>query len=196
MPKVSQDHLASRRGEILDGARRCFAAHGYEGATVRRLEEQIGLSRGAIFHHFHDKETLFLAVATDDAADMAAVVAEQGLVQVMRDMLRADSTTERAGWLSTQIEVSRRIRTDPDFARRWSRRSEAIGTATRARLQRQADAGVLRRDVPITVLQQLLELVHDGIVLHIGMGLPQDSLGAALDVIEESVRARRTDSSP
>ena len=42
MPKVSEDHLAARRAQILDGARRCFAEHGYEGATVRRLEEAIG----------------------------------------------------------------------------------------------------------------------------------------------------------
>ncbi|MFA7514515.1 MAG: helix-turn-helix domain-containing protein, partial [Mycolicibacterium vanbaalenii] len=57
MPKVSEDHLAARRRQILDGARRCFADHGYERATVRRLEQSIGLSRGAIFHHFRDKDS-------------------------------------------------------------------------------------------------------------------------------------------
>ncbi|MDF2899777.1 MAG: putative TetR family transcriptional regulator, partial [Rhodococcus erythropolis] len=60
MPKVSEDHLAARRSQILDGARRCFAEYGYDGATVRRLEEVTGLSRGAIFHHFKDKDGLFL----------------------------------------------------------------------------------------------------------------------------------------
>ena len=83
MPRVSQDQLDARRQEILAGARTSFARHGYEGATVRRLEEEIGLSRGAIFHHFRDKESLFLAVAEDDAATMVATVAENGLVQVM-----------------------------------------------------------------------------------------------------------------
>src|SRR5215467_9688973 len=87
MPRVSTDRLAARRQEILDGARRCFARYGYEGATVRRLEEATGLSRGAIFHHFRDKESLFLALAEDEARRMADVVAEQGLVQVMRDLL-------------------------------------------------------------------------------------------------------------
>src|SRR3982751_4778182 len=77
MPRVSQDHLDARRRQILDGARSCFARHGYEGATVRRLEEATGLSRGAIFHHFRDKESLFLALAEDDALRMADVVAEQ-----------------------------------------------------------------------------------------------------------------------
>ena len=38
MPKVSEAHLDARRAEILEGARRAFARHGYEGATVARLE--------------------------------------------------------------------------------------------------------------------------------------------------------------
>ncbi|MFD1048483.1 TetR family transcriptional regulator, partial [Kibdelosporangium lantanae] len=67
MPRVSQDHLDARRRQILAGARTCFARFGYEGATVRRLEEATNLSRGAIFHHFRDKESLFLALAEDES---------------------------------------------------------------------------------------------------------------------------------
>ena len=52
VPKVSPERLEATRRRVLDGARRAFAAYGYEGATVRRLEEETGLSRGAIFHHF------------------------------------------------------------------------------------------------------------------------------------------------
>ena len=81
VPRVSPDQLEARRQQILAGARACFARHGYEGATVRRLEEEIGLSRGAIFHHFRDKESLFLAVAEDDAAAMVSTVARNGLLQ-------------------------------------------------------------------------------------------------------------------
>src|SRR5690348_3524349 len=138
VPRVSQDQLDARRREILAGARACFARYGYEGATVRRLEEETGLSRGAIFHHFRDKESLFLAVAEDDAALMVATVARHGLVQVMRDLLAraSDAATEPevAGWLGTQLEVSRRLRTDPEFAKRWAARAEAIASATRDRL--------------------------------------------------------------
>ena len=188
MPRVSQQHLDARRREILAGARTCFARHGYEGATVRRLEEAIGLSRGAIFHHFRDKESLFLAVAEDDAATMVATVAENGLVQVMRDLAARAREPEIVGWLGTQMEVSRRLRTDPLFARRWARRSEAIAQATRNRLLRQRDAGVLRRDVPVDVLQRFLELAHDGLVLYLAMGRSVDDIGPVLDLIEETVR--------
>jgi AcrR family transcriptional regulator len=199
VPRISQDQLDARRREILAGARTCFARHGYEGATVRRLEDEIGLSRGAIFHHFRDKESLFLAVAEDDAAAMVATVAEHGLVQVMRDLLaraaepavEATGEPEVTGWLGTQLEVSRRLRTDPEFAKRWAARSEAISAATRDRLIRQRDAGVLRADVPVDVLAQFLELAYDGLVLHLATGRPAEDLDVVLDLVEETVRRLR-----
>lgn len=188
VPRVSQDQLDARRQEILDAARVCFARYGYEGATVRRLEEATGLSRGAIFHHFRDKESLFLAVAEDDAAAMVETVTRDGLVQVMRDLLERAASPDTAGWLGSQLEVSRRLRTDPSFAQRWAQRSSAIAEATRERLSRQRDAGVLRADVPIEVLAQFLELAYDGLVLHLAMGRPAGDLGPVLDLVEEAVR--------
>ncbi|WP_090103116.1 TetR/AcrR family transcriptional regulator [Lentzea jiangxiensis] len=197
MPRVSQDHLDARRRQILDGARACFARHGYEGATVRRLEEATGLSRGAIFHHFRDKESLFLALAEDDALRMADVVAAQGLVQVMRDLLdEPEKRTEEhaADWLGTRLEVSRRLRTDPDFRGRWAERSEQLTAATRQRLIRQREAGNLRDDVDVTVLTSFLELVLEGLVSHLAMGLPADDMEPVLDLVEETVRRHRRSS--
>ncbi|RZS43224.1 TetR family transcriptional regulator [Herbihabitans rhizosphaerae] len=193
MPRVSQDHLDARRSQILDGARSCFARHGYEGATVRRLEDATGLSRGAIFHHFRDKESLFLALAEDDARRMAEVVARQGLVQVMRDLLagEGDGPDHPAHWLGTRLEVSRRLRTDPEFRARWAERSQALTDATRERLRRQHDAGNLRDDIDVDVLTAFLELVLEGLVSHLAMGLPADDLGPVLDLVEESVRRHR-----
>jgi AcrR family transcriptional regulator len=195
VPRVSQDHLHARRRQILDGSRACFARHGYEGATVRRLEEATGLSRGAIFHHFRDKESLFLALAEDEAERMAQVVAEQGLVQVMRDLLAAGAartgTDHPADWLGTRLEVSRRLRTDPDFRARWAERSQRLTAATTARLQRQRDAGKLRDDVDVEVLTAFLELALEGLVSHLAMGLPADDLEPVLDLVEETVRKHR-----
>lgn len=192
---MSQDHLDARRRQILDGARACFARFGYEGATVRRLEEATGLSRGAIFHHFRDKESLFLALAEDDALRMAEVVAEQGLVQVMRDLLATPAPTggaeHPAAWLGTRLEVSRRLRTDPEFRARWAERSRQLTDATRQRLERQREAGNLRDDVGVDVLTSFLELVLEGLVSHLAMGLPADDLEPVLDLVEESVRRHR-----
>ncbi len=195
MPRVSTDQLAARRQEILDGARSCFARHGYEGATVRRLEHATGLSRGAIFHHYRDKDALFLALAEQDAERMADVVAEHGLVQVMRDLLvSVGYGSDQAGgagtpsWLGTRLEVSRRLRTEPEFRERWRTHSAALTVATRERLVRQAAAGAIRDDVGVPVLAQYLELVMEGLVSHLTMGLPADDLDGVLDLVETTVR--------
>ena len=113
MPRVTDDHLAARRRQILDGARRCFAEHGYDRATVRRLEQTIGLSRGAIFHHFRDKDTLFFELAREDAERMADIATREGLIQVMREMLAAP---EQFDWLATRLEIARKLRNDPAFS--------------------------------------------------------------------------------
>ena len=186
MPRVSADHLQARRRQILDGARSCFARHGYEGATVRVLEEEIGLSRGAIFHHFPDKDALFLALAAEDAQAMLETVAEDGLVQVMREMVAAPD----AGRLGTQLEIARRLRTDQPFRAAWEPRRRELEQAVRARLTRQRDAGSLRSDVDIEDLAAYLELIMEGLVAHLAAGQPADRLGGVLDLVETSVRGR------
>ncbi|APA98966.1 TetR/AcrR family transcriptional regulator [Nocardia seriolae] len=188
MPKVSDDHLAARRSQILDGARRCFAEFGYEGATVRRLEEATGLSRGAIFHHFRDKDALFLALAQEDAGRMAEVAANQGLIQVMRDML---ARPEDFDWLGTRLEIARRLRNDPEFRSNWENRSEELTAATVARLERRKAAGALRDDVPTEVILGYLDLVLDGLIARIASGHANENLEAVLDLVEASVRRRQ-----
>ncbi len=116
--------------------RRCFAEYGYEQATVRRLEQTIGLSRGAIFHHYRDKDTLFFALAREDAARMAEVAAREGLIQVMRDMLAAP---DQFDWLATRLEIARKLRNDPVFhqagwsAQRSWRQRPPSGCVSRSR---------------------------------------------------------------
>ncbi|MFQ6395900.1 helix-turn-helix domain-containing protein [Nocardia sp. KC 131] len=187
MPKVSDDHLAARRNQILDGARSCFAEYGYDGATVRRLEEATALSRGAIFHHFRDKDALFLALAQEDAVRMADVAAHQGLVQVMRDML---ADPKQFNWLGTRLEIARRLRTDPEFRANWEQRSEELTAATLARLERRKAEGRLRDDVPTDVLLGYLDLVLDGLIARIASGHTNENLSAVLDLVEASVRRR------
>lgn len=188
MPKVSDDRLAARRREILDGARHCFAEYGYDGATVKRIEESTGLSRGAIFHHFKDKEALFLALAREDAGKMADVAAEQGLVQVMRDVLARPQDFD---WLSTRLEIARKIRTDESFRTAWTAHSAELEAATLRRLERGREAGRLRDDVPTDVLLNYLDLVLDGLITRLASGQPTEDLQPVLDLVEESVRITR-----
>jgi hypothetical protein len=80
------------------------------------------------------------------------------------------------------------LRTDPDFAKGWAARAEAVATATRDRLVRQRNAGVLRSDVDIDTLAQFLELAYDGLVLRLARGRPPTDLERVLDLVEGAVR--------
>ncbi|RNE49172.1 TetR/AcrR family transcriptional regulator [Corynebacterium alimapuense] len=187
MPLVSDLELTRRRTEILEGARRCFAEHGYEGATVRLLERATGKSRGAIFHHFGDKENLFLALAREDAARQAAVVAEEGLVEVMRDMLKHP---ERYDWLATRLEITKLLRTDAVFRIRWRKHQEVLDSAVEDRLSQLAADGRMRTDVSADVLHTYLETVLDGFITRLASGGSTEGLEEVLDLVESTVRKR------
>lgn len=187
MPIMSDSELNRRRHDILVGARKCFAEHGYEGATVRLLEQATGKSRGAIFHHFGDKESLFLALAREDAAREAEVVANNGLVEVMSEMLRHP---ERHDWLATRLEVTSMLRTDPSFATRWREEQQVLDKAVRARLESNAEQGGLRDDMSIDALVTYLETFMDGFINRLALG-DTENLEKVLDVVEQSIRSTR-----
>jgi len=94
-----------------------------------------------------------------------------------------------AGWLGVQLEVRRRLRTDPEFAASWAERRRAVDTAAAERLQRQRAAGVVRTDVPVPLLVDFLHLVLDGLISRMAAGMSTDSLDGVLDLVEQTVRA-------
>lgn len=50
------------RERILEAAARLFVEQGYRGLSMREIAEAVGVSKPAIYHHFADKEELFLAI--------------------------------------------------------------------------------------------------------------------------------------
>lgn len=62
-----------RREEILAAAERIFLNGGYEGATIRRIADEVGVSPTALYMHFPDKHAMLMAIG-EDALD--AVLAE------------------------------------------------------------------------------------------------------------------------
>ena len=54
-----------RRAEILAAAQRIFVEHGYQGATVRRIADEVGVSPTALYMHFRDKSEIMLEICRD-----------------------------------------------------------------------------------------------------------------------------------
>lgn len=51
-----------RRTEILEAGERIFVEYGYEGATIRRIAEEVGVSSTALYMHFKDKSEILLEI--------------------------------------------------------------------------------------------------------------------------------------
>lgn len=192
MPRISEEEKVARREHVLAGARRCFGRYGYEGATVIRLEQEIGLSRGAIFNWFPTKEDLFLELAGRDNNRIITTWIEEGLEAALRAVLEEDPE-----WLGVYLGVAHRLRTDPEFRKRWEARAPKEQEAEiMARMREDQAAGVLRSDLEPQEIGGFLGVIFDGVALHRAAGYEPP-----LEVVLSLVRAaldpgRARDQSP
>jgi AcrR family transcriptional regulator len=65
---------ASRRGEILDAAKRLFTEEGFAHATMRRIAAEVGVSPTAIYLHFADKDAILKAIAEDFFSELLVIL--------------------------------------------------------------------------------------------------------------------------
>lgn len=63
-------HVQDTRRALLDAGRQLFAEHGFQGTRTEEVVQRAGLTRGALYHHFRDKEDLFRAVLEDVEAEV------------------------------------------------------------------------------------------------------------------------------
>jgi AcrR family transcriptional regulator len=183
MPKISEERKTERREQILAGARRCFAAHGYEGATVARLEEEIGLSRGAIFNYFASKEGLFLELAWRDNERLVRLWIEKGWMETLREI-----TTEDPDWLGVYLEMTRRVRTDPDFAKRMEERQDAeLRPVLIQHIEAEQRSGALRNDLPAEKVGGFISLVANGVAFQAATGTPIRDFDALVELVRSAV---------
>lgn len=56
------DMIAETRAKLIAVARKTFAAEGFASASMDDFTAEVGLTRGALYHHFGDKKGLLRAV--------------------------------------------------------------------------------------------------------------------------------------
>ena len=188
MPKISDERKAARRDQILEGARRCFAEHGYEGATVAKLEREIGLSRGAIFNYYPSKEDLFIELAARDTKRVSEVFLTQGLEGVLHEILEFDPA-----WLAVYLELVRRARTDPGFRKRLDDRESEMVLANRTRVEEAQRAGEIRDDLDPKSLGIFVNLVLHGLMLQRATGEDPPPIDLVLGLLDDAIGGARRD---
>ena len=66
---------ASTRARLIRAARRLFARNGYAAVGTEEIVRRAGVTRGALYHQFADKQDLFLAVYEQVEQDLTERVA-------------------------------------------------------------------------------------------------------------------------
>ena len=61
-----EEKKARTRAQLLDAARHVFAERGFAGASLDEVAEEAGLTKGAVYSNFANKEDLVLAVLEDN----------------------------------------------------------------------------------------------------------------------------------
>ncbi|HYK01137.1 MAG TPA: TetR/AcrR family transcriptional regulator [Thermoanaerobaculia bacterium] len=59
---TQEERSEKSRQQILDSALKLFSHRGYGATSVRDVAEEAGLSKGNVYHHFPDKESIFRAL--------------------------------------------------------------------------------------------------------------------------------------
>ncbi|GAA0209612.1 AcrR family transcriptional regulator [Brevundimonas nasdae] len=107
----------SRRGEILAAAERIFVEFGYEGATIRKIAEEVGLSSTALYMHFADKGEILqeicrvafeeLIASTENLAseDGPPEVRLRGMIDAYVDFGFANPNAYRLIYLTRPVEA-------------------------------------------------------------------------------------------
>jgi AcrR family transcriptional regulator len=92
--RKAKGHGHLRRAEILRAAEAIFVAEGYEGATIRKIADEVGVSSTCLYMHFRDKDEILVEICTaaleellDQNNEIAALPVDA--VQRVRLMLEA-----------------------------------------------------------------------------------------------------------
>jgi AcrR family transcriptional regulator len=82
------DRGEATREALLAAARALFAEHGYAGVGTEEVVRRAGVTRGALYHYFRDKQDLFRAVFERTEAEiMQTIIARvEGLTDPMEEL--------------------------------------------------------------------------------------------------------------
>ena len=83
-----------RRAEILDAAERIFLDEGYEGATIRKIADEVGVSSTALYMHFADKACILHEIVDGTLSQLLArntEIAGKPLDPVVRTRMMLDA---------------------------------------------------------------------------------------------------------
>ncbi|MGU3652644.1 TetR/AcrR family transcriptional regulator [Mycolicibacterium sp. A43C] len=179
-----KESAAATRDALLDQAAQLLDGGGLEAVTLREVGARAGVSRGAPYRHFADKEGLLTAVAADGWERLADAMVE----------LRADaglSPLEKMRTaLATVVTLSRR---QPHLYRLMFRPPEGDRSTVSVAAQRMCDEfqgivdGIAGHDDAERYAAMLLTGVHGAVGVEMSGLLQTDKWQTTADELVESL---------
>lgn len=127
MARLTREQSQARtKAKLLASAREVVAREGYEGASVERIAEEAGYSKGAFYSNFNGKEDIFLYLlethAGEDVVELQELLRpiEDGreLIETLSNWAQERSTDPSWGMLA--LELFRHARRNATFGERHS----------------------------------------------------------------------------
>jgi AcrR family transcriptional regulator len=197
-----------RRERLLAAAGVEFAEHGFASASVNRILDRAGLSKGVLYYYFEDKSDLFRTTLERalthlfEAGGMPAGPASlerwvtdldgERFWEALRDMSRQSLGMLRSdAWYVRLARSYHRIRHEPDGLA-LTGEVEVMGRRMLdLLLNRGRDLGVVRTDLPVDLLVECaLALDHaaDAWILERLDALDDDELARVMDARTDMMR--------
>lgn len=121
-----EESRALTREKLLASAREVVAREGYEGASVDRIAEEAGFSKGAFYSNFTSKEEIILELlerhSLQDVDEIAALLEGVKTAPEMIEIISHWALQRSADptWGLLALELFRRARRDATFGERHS----------------------------------------------------------------------------
>ena len=74
--RTQRERTEATTAQLLDAARRLFAADGYQATSLDDVVRAAGVTKGALYHHFGGKRELFRAVFERETRELARTSSE------------------------------------------------------------------------------------------------------------------------
>ena len=81
------EQKALRLTQIMDVTAARFATLSYEEVNLKHIAADVGITKAALYRYFRNKETLFLALYTQEATNFVATAAAEIFQQSLTDAL-------------------------------------------------------------------------------------------------------------
>jgi AcrR family transcriptional regulator len=167
LPRFAKLPLA-QQARLLDAATAEFADRGYEGASLNRVLDAAGVSKGALYYYFEDRDDLYAAVVMrvfrslgDGALNGFDPQTPEAFWPAIEAFARrsADAVQGRATELAAMRSFQRDVRRNPKpaFAEVLALVRERFVVLVR----RGRELGCVRTDLPEDKLVELLEAIDE-----------------------------------